>query len=240
MVERILNNWPIKLLSLAFALVLWLFVMGEQDTEVGYTVPLEVKNVPKGLMIANQIPGHVDVRLSGSRTLLANIQGSDLEVSVDLHDAKPGITTFRSLDERLNLPRSIVVSRMSPSYVDIKLERLVQKEVPLQVVFDGTPAPGFSIVEVRAAPDVVAVEGAESEMKRINEVETEAVDVSGLKASFTLTVSLDYDGIYTRLVKVKTAEVQVVIRKDPNPQPLPESELKHELPDGGASPDGSA
>lgn len=47
MVERILTNWPIKLLSLAFALVLWMFVMGEQDTEVGHTVPLEVKMCPK-------------------------------------------------------------------------------------------------------------------------------------------------------------------------------------------------
>ncbi|MFN2257328.1 MAG: YbbR-like domain-containing protein [Desulfuromonadaceae bacterium] len=235
-----LNNWPIKLLSLAFALVLWLFVMGEQDTEVGFTVPLEIKNVPAGLIIANQIPGHVDVRLTGSRTLLANIQGSDLEVSVDLHDAKPGITTFRSLDERLNLPRSIVVSRMSPSYVDIKLERLVQKEVPLQVVFDGTPASGYSIEEVMAAPDVVIVEGAESEMKRVNKVETEAVDVNGLKDSFSLTVPIDYNGIYTRLVKVKTAEVQVIIRKDPEAQPLPESELELEQQKGGASPDGSA
>ncbi|MGM0415867.1 MAG: CdaR family protein, partial [Thermodesulfobacteriota bacterium] len=209
-----LTNWPIKLLSLAFAMVLWLFVMGEQDTEVGYTVPLEIKNVPKGLIIANQVPGHVDVRLTGSRTMLTNIQGSDLEVSVDLHDAKPGITTFRSLDERLNLPRSIVVSRMSPSYVDVKLERLVQKEVPLQVVFDGTPAPGYSIVEVMAAPDLVAVEGAESEIKQVSEVETEPVDVGGLKTSFSLTVPLNYSGIYTRLIKTKTAEVQVIIRKD--------------------------
>jgi YbbR domain-containing protein len=224
MVERILNNWPIKLLSLAFALFLWLFVMGEQDTEIGYTVPLEVKNVPKGLIIANQIPGHVDVRLRGSRTLLANIQGSDLEVSVDLHDAKPGITTFRSLDERLNLPRSVVVSRMSPSYVDIKLERLIQKKVPLRVVLDGNPAPGFSIAEVMAAPDMVEIEGAESEIKNVSEVETEAVDVEGLKASFTLTVPLDYSGIYSRLTEVKTAEVQVIIREDPKPEPVPEAE----------------
>jgi YbbR domain-containing protein len=237
MVERILNNWPIKLLSLAFALVLWLFVMGEQDTEIGYTVPLEVKNVPKGLIIANQIPGHVDVRLSGSRTLLANIQGSDLEVSVDLHDAKPGITTFRSLDERLNLPRSIVVSRMSPSYVDIKLERLLQKKVPLQVVFDGNPAPGFSIAEVMAAPDMVEIEGAESEIKNVSEVETEAVDVEGLKASFTLTVPLDYSGIYSRLTEVKTAEVQVIIREDPKPEPVPvpesEGAAQNQPPSGG-------
>lgn len=240
MVERILTNWPIKLLSLAFALVLWMFVMGEQDTEVGHTVPLEVKNVPKGLIIANQIPGNVDVRLTGSRTLLANIQGSDLEVSVDLHDAKPGITTFRSLDERLNLPRSIVVSRMSPSYVDIKLERLVQKEVPLQVVFDGTPAPGFSIVEVMAAPDVVAVEGAESEVKGVTEVETEAVDVNGLKTSFSLTVPLNYEGNYSRLIKVKTAEVQVIIRKDPESELPQDSSSEIEEQKGGASPDDSA
>jgi YbbR domain-containing protein len=240
MIERLLNNWLIKLLSLAFAMVLWLFVMGEQDTEVGYTVPLEIKNVPKGLIIANQIPGHVDVRLTGSRTLLANIQGSDLEVSVDLHDAKPGITTFRSLDERLNLPRSIVVSRMSPSYVDVKLERLVEKEVPLQVVFDGSPAPGFSIVEVMAAPDVVAVEGAESEMKRITEVETEAVDVDGLKASFSLTVPLNYAGIYSRLVKVKTVEVQVIIRKDPETQPVPLPESESQEQEGGLPADADA
>ncbi|MFO7832309.1 MAG: YbbR-like domain-containing protein, partial [Desulfuromonadaceae bacterium] len=163
----------------------------------------------------------------------------DLEVSVDLHDAKPGITTFRSLDERLNLPRSIVVSRMSPSYVDVKLERLVQKEVPLQVVFDGTPSPGYSIVEVMAAPDVVAVEGAESEIKRVSEVETEAVDVSGLKTSFSLTVPLNYSGIYTRLIKTKTAEVQVIIRKDQQPESLPESELNLDQLKGGSSTESS-
>jgi len=240
MLERVLINWPIKLLSLAFATVLWLFVMGEQDTEVGYTVPLEIKNVPKGLVIANQIPGHVDVRLAGSRTLLANILGSDLEVSVDLHDAKPGITTFRSLDERLNLPRSIVVRRMSPSYVDVRIERVVQKEVPLQVVFDGTPAPGFSVVEVMAAPDVVAVEGAESEMKRVTEVETEPVDISGLKASFSLTVSLNHNGIYSRLTKAKTAEVQVIIRKDPDKEPEPIPEAEPEKQEDGVSAEGSA
>ncbi|MDY0211858.1 MAG: CdaR family protein [Desulfuromonadaceae bacterium] len=215
MMERILTNWPIKLLSLAFAVMLWLLVMGEQNTEVGYTVSLEIKNVPKGLIIASEVPGHIDVRLTGSRTLLANIQGSDLGISVDLHDAKPGITTFRSLDERLNLPRSVVVSRLSPSFVDIKLERVVKKEVPLRVVCGGSPAVGYSIEEVMAAPDLIEVEGAESEMKRVTEVETESVDVEGLKTSFSLTVPINYAGIYSRLVKVKTADVQVIIGKIP-------------------------
>jgi hypothetical protein len=50
------------------------------------------------------------------------------------------------------------------------------------------------------------------------------VDVEGLKASFTLTVPLDYSGIYSRLTEVKTAEVQVIIREDPKPEPVPEAE----------------
>lgn len=233
MVERILTNWPLKLLSLAFAIMLWLLVMGEQNTEVGYTVSLEIKNVPKGLIIASEVPGRIDVRLTGSRTLLANIQGSDLGISVDLHDAKPGITTFRSLDERLNLPRSVVVSRLSPSFVDIKLERVVKKKVPLRVVYAGNPAAGYSIEKVMAAPDLVEVEGAESEMKRVTEVETESVDIEGLKASFSLTVPINYAGIYSRLVKVKTVDVQVIIRKNPEMEQVREPSE----PDGGASVD---
>jgi YbbR domain-containing protein len=108
------------------------------------------------------------------------------------------------------------------------------------VVFDGSPAPGFSIVEVMAAPDVVAVEGAESEMKRITEVETEAVDVDGLKASFSLTVPLNYAGIYSRLVKVKTVEVQVIIRKDPETQPVPLPESESQEQEGGLPADADA
>ena len=239
MLERILTNWPIKLLSLAFAMVLWLFVMGEQDTEVGYTVPLEIKNVPKGLTIANELPSHIDVRLSGSRTLLTNIQGADLEVAVDLHDAKPGLTTFRSLAERLNLPRSIAVSRMSPSYVDVKLERLVQKKVPLQVVFTGDPAPGFNVGRVMAAPDTVMVEGAESEIKNVSEVETEAIDIQGLKSSFSLTVALNYAGIYSRLLKAKTADVQVIIGRNPEESQAEVQEPSQSSPVPAVSPEDS-
>lgn len=40
MIQSLLNNWHLKLLSLMFAVVLWLFIVGEQKLERGFNVPL--------------------------------------------------------------------------------------------------------------------------------------------------------------------------------------------------------
>jgi YbbR domain-containing protein len=205
------RNWFLKLLSLVFALVLWFFVMGEQKLEVGYVVPLELKNVPPGMMVANEVPSLVDVRISGPRTLLTNLRPKDISLSVDLRDLQPGLTSFKRLEERLNIPSVLKVTRLSPSFVDVKLERVKEKSVPIRAVLSGTPAEGCRIGAVQISPSKVVVEGAESELKDINEVVTEEVEVEGVKESFTLMVPLNYYGKYTSLKEQKTAEVRVTI-----------------------------
>jgi YbbR domain-containing protein len=205
------RNWFLKLLSLVFALVLWFFVMGEQKLEVGYVVQLELKNVPPGMMVANEVPSLVDVRVSGPRTLLTNLRPKDISLSVDLRDLQPGLTSFKRLEERLNIPSALKVTRLSPSFVDVKLERVKEKSVPIRAVLSGTPAEGCKIGAVQISPNQVVVEGAESELKDINEVVTEEVDVEGVKESFTLMVPLNYYGKYTSLKEQKTAEVRVTI-----------------------------
>jgi YbbR domain-containing protein len=164
MLERLAENWVLKVLSLVFALVLWFFVMGERKLEVGYAVPLELQNVPDGMIVTNEVPSLVDVRISGPRTLLMNLRPTDVHISVDLKGLKPGLTSFKRLEERLNIPSGLKVTRLSPSFVDVKLERIREKAVPVKVLLNGTPAEGFRIAEVRTEPDQVTVEGAEGEL----------------------------------------------------------------------------
>ena len=220
MLSALSENWILKLISLIFALVLWFFVMGERKLEVGYTVPLELKNVPPGMMVANEVPSLVDVRLSGPRTMLMNLSPSDISISVDLADLKPGLTSFKRLEERLNIPSGIKVTRLSPSFIDVKLERIKEKVVPLKVVFSGIPAEGFQIGAVRIQPEQLTVEGAESEIKDIVEVPTDPVDVEGVKESFTLMVPISYRGKYTWLKNNEPAEVRVRV------EPLPPASAK--------------
>jgi len=211
MFQLIVRNWGLKLLSLVFALLLWLFVMGEQKAEVGYTVPLELKNLPVGLVVANEVPSLVDVRISGPRTLLSNIQSSALSMSVDLRGLQAGLTTFKRLDQNLNIPSALRVSRLSPSYVEVKLERVRQKTVPVRIAFEGQPVDGAILSEVIIRPESVVIEGAESEVKDVDGVVTEKVDISLAQESFTLTLPIDYRGTYTTLKDQKTVEVEVII-----------------------------
>src|SRR6056297_3514930 len=145
MFKALTENWILKILSLVFALILWFFVIGERSVEVGYRVPLELTNEPPGMMVANEVPNLVDIRLSGPRTLLMNLSPADISISVDLSDLKPGLTSFKRLEERLNIPSGLKVTRLSPSFVDVKLERVTDKPVPVEVVLHGEPEEGYTL-----------------------------------------------------------------------------------------------
>ncbi|MCF6179697.1 MAG: YbbR-like domain-containing protein [Geopsychrobacter sp.] len=211
MLELVTKNWTLKLLSLVFALFLWMFIMGERHLEVGYTVPLELQKIPKNLVISNQVPSLIDVRISGPRTLLMKVSPNDISITVDLSDLKPGLTSFKRLEERLNLPSGLRVTRLSPSFVDIRLDRRREKLVPIKVVLAGEPEPGFRVAGLKAIPEKVAVAGAESEIKSISEVMTEPIDLKGVTEGFSQIVPLTYERTYSNFVDDKTAEIHVAI-----------------------------
>lgn len=211
MFANLTENWFLKLISLVFAMMLWFFVMGERRQEIGFTVPLNLVNIPEGLMVANEVPNLVDVRVSGPRTVLMNLSPQDISISVDLKDLKPGVTSFKRLDERLNIPSALKVTRLSPSYIDVKLERIRQKKVPVKVLLQGEPPEGYRLGKVTASPGQVVVQGAESELKDVGEVATEPVDLTQSRESFSLMVPLAYRGRYTYLRETEAVEVRVDI-----------------------------
>jgi len=211
MLSQLSENWILKLLSLIFALVLWFFVMGERRQEIGFSVPLKLENIPQDLMLANEVPNLVDVRISGPRTLLMNLSPQDISISVDLKDLKPGLTSFKRLDEKLNIPSALKVTRLSPSFVDVKLERIKEKQVPVIVSIEGAPAAGYRLVATSLNPAKVTVVGAEGELKDVREVTTEAISVTDVTESFSLMVPLNYQGKYSQLKEQEAIEAQVTI-----------------------------
>lgn len=203
------ENWLLKLIALSFAVVLWFFVMGERRLEVGFTVPLELKQVPEGMMVASDVPSQVDVRLSGPRTLLMDLGPKDISISVDLSDLKAGTASFKRLDDKLSLPTGIRVTRLSPSYVDIKLERIRSQEVPIRVKLSGHPPVGLRVVGVETDRATVTIEGAEGELRALDGVDTDAVVLDNLKESRTLTVPINYRGRYSQVKGDQTVNVRI-------------------------------
>jgi len=218
MFKKLNENWALKLLALVFACILWFFVTGEQKLERSYTVSLQLKNMPAGMMVANDIPNMVDVRISGPRTLLMNLQLQDIGIAVNLKDLEPGLTTLKRLEERLNLPGPLKVTRLSPSYIDVKLERVVSKNVEVKPQFSGKLAAGYRVAAVHIEPALVMIEGAESEVALVHSVATETVDLADAQETRREKVSLSYPGRYSNLKNHLAVEMEIVIEPTPKPQ----------------------
>lgn len=219
MLQLFSENLALKLISLAFAVVLWFFVMGERRHEVSHIVPVTYRGVPEGLIIANQVPGAVEVMVSGPRALLSHLSSADMAIVVNLAGAEAGVTSIKRLGESLTLPTGLTMTRISPAYVDVKLERIREKAVPVRVVLGGEPAPGYRVRRLRIAPPQVTVSGAESELKAVSEVVTEGLDIGGVRETFTQTVALSHSRPFTALKEQRTVEVQVQIVADPTARP---------------------
>jgi YbbR domain-containing protein len=206
------ENWKMKFLALGCALLLWFYVMGERRLEVAYAVPVELKNVPQGMVVTNDLPRNIDIRLSGPRALLSDLKQKEVRISIDLVGLKPGVTTFSRLDDHLRLPGGIQATRISPSFVDVKLERIIDKTVPVRPHLVGKLRGGDHLVAVDVLPERVSVRGAEGEITGVSEVLTERIELGEIKGNAELKVPLDYRGKYSQVEEFKNVRVRLQVK----------------------------
>lgn len=204
-----LKHWGLKLLSLVFAILLWMFVVGEKRSEVSLSVPIELTGIPDNLVIVSRLPDAVRVRLNGPRTLLSAISPHQLSVALDLKDIQAGLSTFENLPSRLNLPKRIEVTYISPATITIEADQKARKVLPIRVRFKGDLRPGFHLGHVQVDPAEVEVEGAERVLRVMKEVPTEVVDLAGLDQELDRAVDLSFPDPTLRRTSRGVVEIHV-------------------------------
>ncbi|MBI5441997.1 MAG: YbbR-like domain-containing protein [Deltaproteobacteria bacterium] len=208
-----IRDGGLKFLSLALAVLLWIFVVGEKRSEMTVSIPLELTGVPDDLVILNRVPDTVRARLSGPRTLLAGINPQQLSVVLGLEGAQPGVTTFENLASRMRLPKRIEVTYLSPSAIALELDLKGVKRVAVRPRLRGRPAQGMEVVGVRVDPAEVELVGGMSMLKRIDEVPTETVDVTGLDGSVSRPVELALPSPTLRRTTKAPEILHIVVRQ---------------------------
>ena len=103
------KNWVLKLLSFFFALFLWYFVVGEDKVDMNVTLPVEIVNLPRDLVISNQFKKQLEVTVSGQRSLIQGMAAQHISRSIDLSKASPGTVVIQNQPDSIPLPRGINV-----------------------------------------------------------------------------------------------------------------------------------
>ena len=187
------EDWSLKLLSLAIAIVLWLLVTG-QNQPVTAHVNVQLNFIrPQTLEISNDPPRTVDVMLTGSRNKLDDLTSLDLVATVDISDQRSGEKVLRLADKaKITLPQGIRVDGYQPSAIQIRLEEIVDRQVAVEPKLEGKPEEGFEVYSVSTSKTSVAVRGPESRVNALQKIPTESIWLPGHKSSFTSqNVALD-------------------------------------------------
>jgi YbbR domain-containing protein len=180
------EDWSLKLLSLAIAIVLWLLVTGQNEPVTAHlNVQLNFIR-PQSLEISNDPPRVVDVMLTGSRNKLDDLTSLDLVATVDLSDQHAGERVLRLADKaQIALPQGVKVDGFQPSAIPVRLEPIVERQVVIEPKLEGKPADGFEVYSAQPSKGSVTLRGPESRVLALQKAATESIWLGGRKESFT-------------------------------------------------------
>ncbi len=190
MLRFLVHNWQLKLLAVAIAMALWIFVVGQDKAEITIKVPVEVTNIPSQVVVVGDVTGEVSARIFGPRSLIRRVASENMAKEVSLAGMKPGEHIFHVLPEDLNLPPGVRVVRISPSSLTIALAKRYSRKVSVRPVIQGEPAPGMELGEVTFKPPKVTISGSEDELRDVDWVWTLPLDVKDLKTTTKITAAL--------------------------------------------------
>lgn len=179
----ITENMNLKLLSFAFALVIYSLVHGGQDARRSIVVDLEAILPPESSdrVLVSSIPQSVRIFARGSNQTIDNLRASSVSVTMDLSQSAVTHVTFDPKMVRLPEGVNIEIEQFDPAFIDLKWEQRVVRDVPVEVSVVGTPADGFVVKgSLVAEPKAAKVRGPQSEVMVLQHVRADAFDVRGL------------------------------------------------------------
>jgi diadenylate cyclase len=119
--KKLFEDLPQKVLFLFLVCLLWVFVIGIRQGEVGFNIPIEYYSVPQNLVIAGEPPKEVNVRLKGSQRLLASLNPEQIRVRVDLSNAHKGNNQISLSETNINVGPGISVGNFYPRRIRLQL-----------------------------------------------------------------------------------------------------------------------
>ena len=215
MIEQLIVNWPLKLLSLAIAFGIWLSVTGEARVVQDFSIPLDVQ-LPDNRIATVDLPNTVTVRLRGPESAMRRLDPITLSLSVDLPEADAGSQDVQLLADHVGgVPRGVDVDFIDPLRLQLQIEARASKSVKVDPTFLGNPPEGFSFYGAQVLPDRVTIEGPESEIELIEQVRTNAIRLDQRSQRFVVSVGVVPEGEYIQVTE--PGPIRVVVDVDTAP-----------------------
>lgn len=187
MIDMLNRNLTAKIIALIIAIILWFFVMNEQNPAIdtSFTVPLEVSHVPDGYTIERGVES-VKLKVRGPRSLFALATERDFKAYVDLNGLTEGKHSVRV---QTVLPQGFDLVTASPETVIFDIDKIVKSDFKVDLAFSGSPSSGVTIGNATPAVKTVKIEGPSGAVNTVSRV-VGYVSLAAKDSDFSASVPL--------------------------------------------------
>ncbi len=208
------------LVALIAASLMWYAATGKRRATISVRstkANLTLVNMPSDLLLTSSVPDTITLQLRGPLTLNPAAGGIP-EVFLDLTEAMPGRSTYAIDVSGVRLPPEVEVIAVEPTEIEIELERVLLRSLPLSPTVEGSPAPGFVVNLVQVDPPRITVQGPESRLSTLENVTTSALSVEGATGSIEAVVTPLLTDPLLRVLTGSPVTIRVNIALQPQPQ----------------------
>lgn len=197
------------LVSLVFISGVWFSFTRGLDTLITLEVPVEYMNRSPRMEILDTSVKTVRLDLSGSGTLVRSVRPEQVKVRLDLSKAVAGLNKFSITQQNITVPPGVVLKNVRPQVVEVSLDALVEKELPVQVDWVGTLPEQLRLVEAKLTPQKTRVMGESRILQEVSTIYTEKVPLDKIEKSGTITVKLTPNPASLKIVSGSKENVTV-------------------------------
>ena len=207
--------------ALGLALLLWIFVVSQNEYTLILDLPIEARNLNVQKAHKEEVPPAASVRLRGTGRdlfksfllknfggfkLVLDLEGISKEYEFVLNDY------FEKFPQKVVLPLNYNLSFVEvvyPNRIKISLDDYSSKSVPIISNLHIKPAPGFLLVGNQIIrPEKVEIAGPKKELALINHIETVYDTINGLTSFYSGKIKTQSLG---RLIKYSTNSVEISV-----------------------------
>lgn len=120
------RHYKVKAAVCASVFILWLVFAGQQNFEKKINLPLNLKNIPAGLILSESVHSGISITCRGLRKDVSLLNENNVISAIDLFSARLGTFSYNITMGNLTLPNDRVhIVQISPSRIELTFEKKI-------------------------------------------------------------------------------------------------------------------
>jgi YbbR domain-containing protein len=198
---KFLEHLWLKIIAVLLGLLLWFHVATEKIYNYQLNLPITEVVLDENLTLANYPPKEVMVTVSATGKQLMRKKWRDRGLKIIANHLKQGSHEFllNTSNTVISFPLTdLTIEEInSPSSVELQVDKIGEREVKVSADLISEADDGFAVSPLKnIIPPKVTIAGPESVIKNIDEILTEHKELTGLRNSLDITLSLVKPNVY--------------------------------------------